>query len=511
MVAQLQTIDLVAPGSRGLNFSESGNLLSPLFATKALNAVIDSNGRIGTRKGFTADTTTPITATPAIKTMHEYIKQDGTKEVIVAWDGGIANSITDPEGNDVSASIVDADGRWSMQNFNNKCIGLQAGQKPAVYTGTTFVTVVESTGTAPDGGIGLAAFGRLWVLDGDGKTIQYSGLLDETDWNTVGDSGSIDMSSVWTGGTDEVTAIAAFNGALVVFGRRHIVFWVDGAGSAIGMDPDNIYVADVIEGTGCISDLSVQTIGETDLLYLSPNGVQSLSRLIAERSNPISTLTKNVRKVFLDSLAIETEADIRSAYNPVEGIYILSFPNQNQSWVLDQSRQWRDEEGDLLSVVTEWDLAPTSWLSKVDNTLHIGDTHGVGTYSGFSDNGNSYRFIFQSPWMNLGEELANRLKMLKRMSAILFIRTATDVVFKWAVDFQDSGRSISRAAAALANDEWNIGEWNVAEWSGADPLRIISVPARDKGQYYRIGIEANVTGAFAVQQVELMTKIGRIA
>jgi hypothetical protein len=162
-------------------------------------------------------------------------------------------------------------------------------------------------------------------------------------------------------------------------------------------------------------------------------------------------------------------------------------------------------------VVTEWDLAPTSWLSKVDNTIHLGDTHGVGTYAGFNDNTAQYRFIFQSPWMNLGEELANRLKMLKRMSAILFIRQATSVVFKWAVDFQDSGRSITRSAADLAGDEWNVGEWSVAEWSGADALRIMSVPARDKGQYYRIGIEANVTGEFAVQQVELTTKIGRLA
>jgi hypothetical protein len=41
---------------------------------------------------------------------------------------------------------------------------------------------------------------------------------------------------------------------LIVIGKRHIVIWTDGAGAALGLDPTNIYVEDVIvEGAGTVA------------------------------------------------------------------------------------------------------------------------------------------------------------------------------------------------------------------------------------------------------------------
>ncbi len=513
MANQLQPIDLVAPGFLGLNFAQSGSLLSPEYSTKAENAVIDTAGRLAARKGFLDVTTTDITGTPAVESLFEYATSTGAQEVIVAWDGGIANDVADPETNDISGAVTDADGRWWFQNFNNKCVGFQDGQKPIVYNGAgTFATVVESSGTAPTirGGIGLAAYGRVWGLDADGSTIKYSGLLDETDWGGAG-AGQIGMHNVWTDGTDEVTAIWAFNGSLVVFGKRHIVIWTDGQGSALGLDPDFISVADVLEGTGCVTQWSIQAVGEADLLYLSPNGVQSMGRLIQERSNPVTTLTKYVRDELRFRLADADVAQIRSTYSPEQGFYLLSFPDQNITWCLDQRRRYIDDDQDFLSIITTWDLAPRSWLRRDNGTLHLGDTHGVGTYGGADDNGSTFRFIYESPWLDLGEDVANRLKMLKRIGAILFVKNNTDIVFKWNVDFDDGFRSITRSVSADASAEWGVGEWGAMEWSGGLTLRILKVPARNTGQYYRVSIEADVNGDFAVQQMELFTKIGRIA
>lgn len=510
---QLQPIDLVSPGFRGLNFVQSGSLLSPAYATEALNAVLDANGRLAARKGTTSLTTTALSE--PVESLFLYRKSDGNTETIVAWDGGISNSVVTPAASDISGSVVDTNGTWWFQNFNSKVIGFQSGLTPIVYNGTgTFAEIIESSGTAPTGGVGLAAFGRVWGLDSDGQTIKYSALLDETAWSGE-DSGIIDMRNVWVDGTDVVTAIRAFNGALVVFGKRHIVFWVDGQGSELGVDPTQLYVSDVITGAGCVSQWTIQPVGETDLLFLSRNGVQSIQRLINERSSPIATLSKYVRDELLLQLQAETVNNLRSAYAPLEGFYLLSFPASGETWVFDQRRRYQDEDGDELSIVTHWDIAPTAIMVRDDNSLIMSSRleGEVSRYIGDDDDGQSIPFKYQSPWLDLGEELANRLKILKRLGAILFVRNETTITFKWNVDFDDGFNFIQRTVRGDAAAEWGNAEWGAAEWSGGLALRILKVPARKggRGQYFRIGIEAVVNGTFAMQQAELFTKIGRLA
>lgn len=509
---QIQPVDLVAPGFRGLNFVQSGALLSPEYATLATNAILDQSGRLAARDGVTNLSTTPITGSPTVRTLFEYKKIDGTTATIVAWNGGISTSVANPQGSDISGSVTDSNGTWKFVNFNNKAIGFQSGQKAIVYTGSgNFATVVETSGTAPSGGIGTAAFGRIWQLDSDQQTIKYSGLLNETQWSSGG-AGQIDMRNIWTDGTDVVTAIEAFNGALVVFGKRHIVFWVDGRGSALGIDPNQLYVADVVAGAGTLSQFTVQPVGETDLLFLSANGVQSIKRLISERSAPISTLSKYVRDELLYELQSENVANIRSTYNPLTGFYLLSFPQSQTTWVLDQRRRYRDADGDECSIVTQWDIAPTALVTLANNATYLSTTAGrVGQYLGDNDEGNTFRFIYQSPWLDLGEDFGNRLKILKRLGAILFVRNETTVTFKWNVDFDDGFKFLQRTVSGDAAAEWGAGEWGAAEWSGGLALRILKTPARGRGQYFRIGLEADVNGEFAVQQAELFTKIGRLA
>lgn len=512
---QLQPIDLVAPGFRGLNLNQSGGLLSPAFATEAMNAILDDNGRLAARDGVTNQTSTAISPAVDVKTLFEYRAESGTNQIIVAYDGGISNSIADPEGSDISGAVTDTNGNWWFVNFNNKVIGFQSGLTPIVYTGSgNFATITVNSGTAPNGSIGLAAFGRVWGVASDLQTIRYSALLDETRWAEADGGGTIDMSTVWTQGTDTVTALWAFNGGLVVFGKRHIVFWVDGQGSALGLDPTQMYVVDVVSGTGCVSQWTIQPVGQTDLLYLSSNGVQSIKRIIQEKSSPISTLTKYVRDELLGQLQSETVANIRSTFSPLEGFYLLSFPTNEQTWCLDQSRRYVDDVGEELSVITRWNIAPSAMVTRDNNDLLLAITSGkIGKYSGDQDDGANISFQYKSPWLDLGEEIANRLKILKRLGAILFVRNATTISFKWSVDFDEEFKVIQRTIEGDASAEWGSAEWGEDEWSGGLALRIIKVPARKKGtgQYFRIGIEATVRGELAMQQAELFAKIGRLA
>jgi hypothetical protein len=509
---QLQPIDLVTPGFRGLNTVQAGSVLSPAWATIAQNSIIDSSGRLAARDGFTDVTTTPIDPAVTVRTIFEYVQEDGDVFNIVAYSGGISSSLTDPEGSDISGAVTDTDGTWWFQNFNNFVIGFQNGQTAIVWNGTgNFAAITPSSGTVPNGGIGLAAFGRVWGLASDKQTIRYSGLLDHTDWGGAG-AGSIDMSNVWVDGTDEVTALRAFNGQLVVFGKKHIIFFGDGNFSILGMSPTNMAVTDAVVGTGCVSQWSIQSVGETDLLFLSRNGVQSIKRVIQERSNPINTLTKYVRDGLLTQLMAETPTLIRSVYNPLLGAYLLSFPTSSTTWVLDQRRRFVDEDGTEVSVVTTWDVAPTALLSNGTDLLYAAVADGyVSRYAGDTDRGDTFRWAYRSPWLDLGEDLANRIKILKRLGAILLVQADAVIVFKWGVDFKDQFRTLSREVAGDTSAEFGTGEFGEDEFSGALALRILKVPARHKGQYLRIGLEADVRGELAMQQAELFAKIGRLA
>lgn len=512
MAKQLVTLDVVAPGRLGLNRESRGRLLNPGFVTQATNFRLDRQGLLASRKGQSDQTGTAIGSSPNVESLFEYKDASGTTEVIVAWDGGIGNSIDDPAGNDVSGSLTDTNGTWWFQNFNDKCLAFQSGQKLAVYSGSTFATVTESAGTAPSSGIAGCVLGRVWQVDNsDGANLKYSGLLNETDWGGAG-AGSIDFSNIWTNGQDRITAVTGFNGSLVVFGVNHIVFIVDGSNSQLGLDPANAYVVDVIGGTGCVDQQTVQLVGDSDILFLSQNGVQSLQRVVQEKSNPLTTLSKNVRTELTEAYRAATAGTIRSCYNPDEGLYLLSFP-ASKTYAFDIRWMYQDEQGEMVAPVFEWDLTPTALLSRENGTILMGGAGEVFSYAGSTDNGADISLTYESPWLDFGEEVGNRLKILKRIGAIIFASINANIVFKWGVDFKTTFDQYTKAFTTSASgSEWGVAEWGLDEFGGAGAAqKIFKVPARATGQYFRLQFSVDVDTSFSLQQLELQAKIGRLA
>lgn len=523
---QLASLPLLAPGSLGLNTEDSLAQPGPLYALEAKNAVIDANGRLAQRSG-TVNQTGGTAAGATIRQLHEYRRDDGSSEIIASWDGGISNSIASPGSVDIAGTVPVSDGNWRFVNFNDQCWGFSASNvvsDPIRYTGAgSFQTVTPQQDGALvfRSGVAHAAFGRIWTLASDGQTIMYSALLDGTDYREASGGGLIDMRKVWTQGTDKVRGIYSFNGALLVFGLRHIVFWVDGQGNALGLDPTQMYVSDVIEGTGLLARDSIQAVGETDLLYLSPHGVQSLRRVIQERSAPVRSLSDHNAKALLydANSALDTWADIRSAYDPALGAYILSIPSAPEpvTWVADVSRRFLDPSGRELARMTTWTLAPAALLAR-DNgqILMSGSTTGtVSRYSGTQDEGADISFRWLSPWFDLSqldEALAARLKILKRIAAIVYANASVDLTFTWAYDFSDVSPS-SRVATIQTDDpaEYGIAEYGLAEYGGAGNIAILRVPTTGKGQYIQLGIEKTDAADFALQQIRLFAKIGRLA
>lgn len=573
---QLQPLGLVTPGFRGVNTVQAASLLDPAYCSTANNAVIDTSGRLSARFGVVTQTTTPITKSvtfsPApsgasgtlsanwtlesgtfnltlstgqviasvftqgseavtfktgvtgspttagtvalpILTSFEYAQGGEVYTELVAWPGGISANLANPAGNNIAGSVNVNNGQWYFQNFNNKVIGFQAGQGPIVWTGTgNFASVTASQGSVVTGGVGCCAFGRVWQVGSDGQTISYSGLLDETDWGSAS-SGIIDMHTIWSAGTDTVTAIVAFNAALVVFGTNHIVFFTDGRGSMLGIDPTQAYVFDVLGSTGAYSQWTIQAIGEGDLVFLGPQGVQSIANLQNSRSFPMSNLTKYVRDLLLADLSDESPATVRSSYNQYLGQYYLSLPVSGNIYCVDIRREYQDQLGDTCGICTTWSMVATAMHTTQSQITYLARTPGtIGLYSGNTDEGQQYTFSYLSGWLNLGEQVGQRIKLLKRFEAILFTGGGTTLNFTWNTDFGNTATATALSVPASgAVSQYGGGQYGLSQYAGGSALAIIKYDARARGQYYQVGIVAPVTNLFSIQQIQLAVKIGRIA
>lgn len=519
-MAQLAPSTFVAPGTLGLNRENEYNLLDERWATRALNTVFDRSGRLGNRSGWTIRNSAGG-AGLTLQRIHEVKLQDGTTELIASGGAKVfrvpASADLSDSANDITSSSAPASGKWKFLNFNNKCIGVQAGETMTVYTGTgDFSDISPSSGTLPDGNAAAAAFGRLWVSDADEQDLRYSGLLDEADWGSA-DSGGLDMSSIWTQGTDVIMAVAAIGANLIVFGRKHIVIWASAGGTELGLDPTDMYVVDIVEGTGCVARDSVQVTGEGDVLFLSPSGVQSLRRVIAQKNNPLAALTKPIRSLVVGYIQATSDlTDVTSYWSPRQGHYVLNFPGSSVSVVLDTTRYVQDENGDTFTPATQWQHNPVlrDGVAAESGEVYQLFDEDVGQYTGNADNNTGFSLQFTSAWLDPSRGAApDNLKILKEMNTLVFIFGAITANWSWTFDFGETDtvtKTISYSGGTAS--EFGVAEWGEAEFGGGVNTVRARIAGAREGQYMQYGVSMTINNAqFLLQQVGLLMKLGRVA
>jgi hypothetical protein len=503
---------MTVPGFKGLNRQASGSLLGPEWATVLVNATIDDAGRVAARNGWTSVTTTTA-ATAQIEQLFEYRKYDGTTQLLVSMaDADIERSTDDGDTwADVTGTATHAATSIQFLNFNDVVYGItNDAEDNIIYSGTTFAD--DAAVGRPTGGVGLSAFGRIWATDTNDTVVQYCALLDHTDWNGT-DTGSVDMRNVWPEG-DNVTALAAFNGALVIFGRNNIAIYSDGQGSALGINPTQIYLVDTITGIGCIARDSVVNV-DGDLWFLSEQGVFSLSRLIQEKSNPLANLSANVQDFLKGNVDAVSASDIRAVYSPEDRVYLLSLPRVVSSaeagiaFAFDTRGKLPDGTARCMGT---WNLVPTASVIRLDGTWLMAryDTVGeVGTYTSQQDDGSAYSFEYESGWMDLTQQ--GFLIMPKRVSGLFFLDSDTTVALKWAFDFESTFQSRQIVFSDIAaGAEWGEGEFGIGLYGGGLALRDGKAPASNTGEFIKLGVTTSINGGqFALQQIDLFAKIGR--
>ena len=510
MAQELRSINLVAPGFKGINTEDSPLAQDPSFAEIADNAVVDRRGRIASRKGYQAVTTDATElGTATIRAIKEFEESDGSTSVFSVGNNKILKGTTTlTDVTPVGYTITDDN--WKIVSFNNNVYFFQEGYEPLVYNNaaegvipmSTVATGASPLVDIPQGNEVIGAYGRLWTAKKNSSVVYWSDLLIGQNW-TEGTSGSIDISKVWPDGYDEIVALATHNNLLIIFGRTSIVVY-QGADS-----PATMTLADTVSGVGCVDRDTVQYTG-TDVIFLSSNGLRSFGRTIREKSMPIATLSSNITKDLISVLGREAES-FRSVYSPEENFYLLTFVEQQITYCFDLRGTL--ENGALR--VTRWPQSVfTAYERLNDGTLYIGKTNGIFVYRDNTDDGASFRFKYYSPSLDFGD--ISRLKILKKIRPIIVGGNSASAVMKFAYDFNTAYRSIgfnieSQDGAFFGTNEFGANSVPLSEFTtGATKPNQRSFNASGNGSSVVVGIECDIEGfPVSIQAINLLALLGK--
>lgn len=531
MAKQLQPLTISAPGFLGLNTEESPIGMNPGYASVADNCVIDKRGRIAARKGYDTVSTngaSVLGSSRGIEAVFEFTAFDGTVTVFSAGNNKIFTGtttlaeVTLPGGYSITAN------NWKIISFNNDVYFYQRGHAP-LKSAAGSTTLTEVGGSSVQANEAISAFGRVWAADvtGDKHTITVSELLDGDDFSG-GDTFSIDVTQYWPEGYDEIVALTEHNGLFVVFGKHSMLIY-DGASGGAGTTAsatsarDTIFLADTIEGVGCIERDSIQATGD-DVLFLSNRGVMSLGRVIQEKSLPLRDVSANVRTDLMEAVRFNTKP-VKSVYNPDDAFYLLTIPDSNTVYCFDVRAPL--ENGSFRA--TTWSgIMPLSFSSIADDGFYFGIDSGIVEYGGYLDDTSTYdlRYFtnpldFQSPAI---------LKFLKKINLTVEGGANAVATLHWGYDYTENYRTQTFTFPAHNSGEYNIAEFGSkettpespggsppdpdfveSEYAGGVNLNTPKTNATGSGTVISMGVTSTINNnAFSVQKIDMLTITGRL-
>jgi hypothetical protein len=530
MAEQLTTGTIAAPGFFGLNTQDSSIQLSSGFALEANNCVIDRYGRIGARKGWTKVNSTAA-STGSFRAIYEVFKDDGNVVLSTANNKIYSGTTTLTElavrnsNNTANLTYTITDDNWQISGMpydtgatpSGHAILAQAGHPILVYhkLGSTAHAHTGSYGLQRLGDIAsnlpgsytvtsftpnicMTAFGRVWVADiaNDRQTVYFSDLLDPTEWKT-GTSGYLNISEV-VPNNDPIVALASHNGFLIIFCEKHIVIYEN------PVDPSALTLKDVITGIGCIARDSVASIG-TDLLFLSSTGVQSLQRVVQEKSLPFRDISKNVRDELLANVSSEVLKNIKATYFPTDAFYLLALPSTGFTYCFDTRGTL--ENGSARTTIWK-QIAPTAFCVTQDRQLYIGKGGYIGKYNGYEDNEAKYRMSYFTNYFDFGSATTN--KILKRINVTAIGGSAQPIAVKWGYDYTRNYFSRGIILQRVEVYEYGTAEYNVATYTNGIALDIANIPASGSGTVMQIGFESDIDGTpLSIQKIDFFLKQGK--
>lgn len=270
---------------------------------------------------------------------------------------------------------------------------------------------------------------KLYCLGG--TRLFFSALTEPDVFNDPNAAGNGFIPLANQAGTPEdQVAIAPYQGKLAVFARRTVQIW------ALDPDPTKNAKQQVLPNIGTVAKLSVQSIGDFDILFLADSGFRSLrprelslNAVIADVGTPVDSLVQATLATLTDAQkatacgGVEPSANRYWCYIPAASgtgkIYVLSdFPSgQIAAWTTYTPSY--NVAGTQTTFVPDkfWTQNGQVYVRSGNNIFIYGGTNGV-TYDNCS-------VTWKTPYLDCGAPTAR-----KHFTGADFALEGT-----WAVDF----------------------------------------------------------------------------
>lgn len=514
MPLPLRSIRMRNPGSRGLVSDQESSAETHDWAYTLTNAVINASNRVAARNGW-ALLTTVGGHSDDTNSIFEFVFDDSTTYVVSAADTAIysgTGTLTDRSNPASGLTAATADD-WQFVQLNGKCYGFQASHTPIVwdpsgvtYDADDFQDLAPGAGTAPNGNAALATHGRIFAFDSDMQTIKWPVLLSDNDWSGAG-SGSINLANVWPGGLDVGVALAEWNDYLVVFGERSVVIYsgLDDPGANLALASatrSSAGINDMITGDGLVARDAFVSTG-TDLIYLSRSGLRTIRRGLVFDRLPMSSIAPHLQLSLSSDVedALDTGKPIRMEYHRPLSAVVARIGD----------KYWYFDVRDMNMVrASRWEGIGWKCARSIGATLYLGQNGGVASYSGYQDGGSSYIFEWLSTWLPITGD-TGQIFIPKRLLAYIDAALDQNVSLRWAWDYVGGIQTENRTIEIAAASEFGVAEWGIGEWGTSGPLVVQPFDMSGEGTMLQVGMRTLInSGAFAIQQIDILGKAGRL-
>ena len=133
----------------------------------------------------------------------------------------------------------------------------------------------------------------------------------------------------------------------------------------------------------CYQEIQFKHIGE-DLVFLSSTGLRSLGRTTEKDKMPLEDYSLNIKDTLIRNIG--QSSNIKSVYVENEGIYILSFVDNNITYVFDFKHFTPNNAPRVTTWIFNNDREPASMAYTVLYGLLVGQKDGsIAGYEGYYD------------------------------------------------------------------------------------------------------------------------------
>jgi hypothetical protein len=233
--------------------------------------------------------------------------------------------------------------------------------------------------------------------------------------------------------------------------------------------------------------------------------VQSLGRLIQEKSMPLRDVSKNVRDDLIANVATETLKNIKAVYFATDAFYLLSLPSVGFTYCFDTRGTL--ENGAARTTIWK-NINPTAFHVTEDRKLYVGQAGYIGNYTGYQDNTASYRWSYYTNYFDFDQPTS--IKILKKLGLVVIGGGGQVIAIKWGFDYTNNYNSSTLTLKSIAVSEYGIAEYGIAEYANGIALDTLKFNASGSGKVLQIGFESDINGApLSVQKVDVAIKTGK--